>query len=369
MKIEAIQIYQVRLPVVNGPYTYAGCELNEVESTVVEVICEDGVTGYGECCPLGTTYAPAHALGAHAAISEFAPHLIGRNPLHTGLVHDTMNAHLNGHNYAKAAIDIALWDIKGKKYDARICDLIGGAKSETVPSYYAIGTVSAEEAASIAIEKSREGFKRLQIKVGGRPIQTDIEVIDAVWKAVGKELRLAADANRSWTSRDTLIASNALAGRAIVFEQPCDSLAEIRRIRQQVQHPIYLDESTENLSIVASAAGSGLCDGFGFKLTRLGGITGLCAARDFCQALHLPHSCDDSWGGDIVAAACLQVGATVAPELNEGVWIAAPYIDGHYDQKHGGKIVDGYISLPDAPGLGIQPDLQKFGKPVAKYGA
>ncbi|HAR53922.1 MAG TPA: mandelate racemase, partial [Roseovarius nubinhibens] len=78
----------------------------------------------------------------------------------------------------------------------------------------------------------------------------------------------------------------------------------------------------------------------------------------------LPHSCDDAWGGDILAAACTHLGATVEPGLLEGVWIAAPYIDGHYDDAAGIEISGGHIALPAGPGLGIVPDEARFGAPV-----
>ena len=82
----------------------------------------------------------------------------------------------------------------------------------------------------------------------------------------------------------------------------------------------------------------------------------------------MPHTCDDAWGGDILAAACVHICATVSPRLNEGVWIAAPYIEGHYDEKNGVSVEDGHISLPNGPGLGILPQGSYFCSPVASYG-
>jgi L-alanine-DL-glutamate epimerase-like enolase superfamily enzyme len=367
MKITEIHVYQVDLPVKDGPYTSSDGDVHALDSTIVKVVCSNGLIGYGECCPVGPTYAPEHALGARAALAQMAPHLIGENPLVVNLLHANMEQHLNGHGYAKAAIDIAAWDIAGKHYGVRVCDLLGGAQTDNVPSYYTTGLVSPDEAVHIAKSKRDEGFKRLQIKVGGRPVEIDIEVIRKIWETVGTDLRLAADANRGWTTRDTIIASNALTGIPVIFEQPCDTLAEIEIVRNIICHPIYLDESTKDIQAVISAAGKGLCDGFGLKLTRFNGITGLSTVRDICKARNLPHTCDDAWGGDILAAACLHVGATVNPQLNEGVWIAAPYIDGHYDSENGLKIKDGKIALPKDPGLGIEPDLNQFGTPAASY--
>ena len=367
MRIKEIHIYQVDLPVKNGPYTSSDGDIHALDSTIVEVVCDNGIKGYGECCPVGPSYAPEHALGARAALAQMLPHLIGENPLSIISIHNNMARHLNGHAYAKAAVDIALWDLAGKHYVARVCDLLGGAQYQSVPSYYTTGLVSPDDAARIAKEKRDEGFKRLQIKVGGRPIEIDIEVIRKVWEATGNDLRYAADANRGWNTRDTLIASNALAGIPVVFEQPCDSLEEIAAIRSQIDHPIYLDESTKDINTVISAAGRGLCDGFGLKLTRFGGITGLSKVRDICKARNLPHTCDDAWGGDILAAACVHVGATVDTKLNEGVWIAEPYIEGHYDPENGIKLAHGEIKVPTEPGLGIIPKMDQFGDPVESY--
>ena len=69
------------------------------------------------------------------------------------------------------------------------------------------------------------------------------------------------------------------------------------------KHPIYLDESTQDLGAVIRAIGSGICDGFGLKVTRLGGLSVMRTVRELCAVRSLPHTCDDAWGGDIIAAA------------------------------------------------------------------
>ena len=128
-----------------------------------------------------------------------------------------------------------------------------------------------------------------------------------------------------------------------------------------------MDENSVDLATVVAAAGSGLVDGFGMKVTRIGGLQPMTALRDVCDAMNLPHTCDDAWGGDIIAAACVQIGATVRPSLNEGVWLAAPYIAGNYDARNGISIVDGHIARPMGPGLGVVPDEGMFGDPVFSF--
>lgn len=80
------------------------------------------------------------------------------------------------------------------------------------------------------------------------------------------------------------------------------------------------------------------------------------AHRDICGARNLPHTCDDAWGGNIIAAACTHIGATVEPARLEGVWLAAPYIGGNFDPENGIRIENGHIAVPQRPGLGITPD-------------
>ena len=104
------------------------------------------------------------------------------------------------------------------------------------------------------------------------------------------------------------------------------------------------------------------------KVARIGGLHAMATFRDICEARSMPHTCDDAWGGDIIAAACTHIGATVQPRLCEGVWLAQPYIEGHFDPKNGLKIEGGYIKLPTGPGLGVVPDEAMFGSPVASFG-
>ena len=180
-------------------------------------------------------------------------------------------------------------------------------------------------------------------------------------------MRLAIDANRGWTTRDAMQVSNACFDIPLVIEQPCSTNDELRQLRPLLHHPLYVDESSYDVNTVITAAGSGLVDGFGLKLTRLGGLQPMTTVRDICAARNLPHSCDDAWGGDILAAACTHLGATVRSDLLEGVWLAASYIDGHYCGEGGLEVVGGHVDLPNGPGLGIAPEEALFGDPVAAF--
>jgi len=368
MRIKEIHVYRHDLPVVGGSYNMASTSVSSLDTTLVEIVTETGLVGYGESCPVGPVYQPMHALGVRSALEQMGPHLIGTDALHIGCVHDAMEAALNGYRYAKAAVDIALWDIAGKAYGARVCDLLGGPRQETVASYYALGVMAPGEAAAMARDRQAQGFRRLQIKVGGRELEEDIAAIRKVCEVLQPGVRLAVDANRGWTTREALHVSLCCRDLAFVMEQPCATYEETAALRRRLAHPIYLDESTEGLEVILRAVGDRVCDGFGLKVTRLGGLSAMRTVRDVCRAANLPMTCDDSWGGDIIAAACVHIGATVHPDLLEGVWIAAPYIDGHYDPVNGIRIENGGICVPEGPGLGVVPDPSVWGPPVLSFG-
>ncbi|MGP3698873.1 mandelate racemase/muconate lactonizing enzyme family protein [Rhodobacter sp. NSM] len=368
MKIAELHVYAHPLPVRNGPYRMASTEVWSLDTTLVKLVTDTGLTGWGETCPVGPVYQPQHAAGARAALAEMAPGLIGADPLQPLLLHRRMDGLLNGHRYAKAAIDIAAHDLMGKAWGVRVADLLGGAVTERVPSYYASGVGEPDEIARIAVERAAEGYPRMQVKIGGRPVEIDIEVIRKVWERVGTRMRLAVDGNRGLTTRDALRLSRECPDIPFIMEQPCNTIEEIATIRGQLHHAVYLDENSEDLATVLRAVGQGICDGFGMKVTRIGGLRPMATFRDMCEVRSMPHTCDDAWGGDIIAAACTHIGATVQPRLMEGVWLAQPYIEGHFDPKNGIRIEGGHIALPSGPGLGVVPDESLFGAPVASFG-
>lgn len=367
MKIAEIHLYRHDLPVKNGPYLMSSAQVWSLTTTLVKLVSDSGHVGWGETCPVGPTYAEAHDKGALAALEQMAPGLIGHD-LHPLPLHRRMDALLNGHTYAKAALDIAAHDLIGHALGVSVSTLLGGALTDRVTSYYSIGLETPEDAARIAVEKVAEGYPRLQLKLGGRDVAEDVAALRKTWEAVGHTgVRLAADGNRAWTTRDALRISRECPDIPFIMEQPVATVEDMRTIRPLCHHAIYMDENSTSLNTVIMAAGTGLVDGFGMKVTRIGGLHPMRAFRDICAARNLPHTCDDAWGGDIIAAACTHIAATCAPERMEGAWLAAPYIEGNYDTGNGIRITGGHIAVPQGPGLGITPDESQFGAPLQSF--
>ena len=127
MKISRISAYRVELPLHEGSYKWSGGKSVSVfDSTIVAIDTDQGLTGYGEVCPLGPFYLPAYANGARAGIAELGPHLLGEDPRQIAKLNRRMDAALQGHPYVKSAIDIACWDLLGKACGQPVCVLLGG---------------------------------------------------------------------------------------------------------------------------------------------------------------------------------------------------------------------------------------------------
>ena len=367
MRITEVRVHAKILPKV-GDYTMSSARIGDPDSTIVEVVTDTGLSGWGEVCMTGPLAQTHHAASVRADLTLAAPAVLGLDPRHLQVIWRAMNAAMHGGVAAKSALDIACWDLLGKATDLRVCDLLGGPLSDPVPTYHVVGIGTPDEAAAEAERLQAAGHTKLQLKAGGRRLTDDVAAAHAVAGAIRPGTDWFVDTNRGWTTDQAIRFSAACEGLDLAMEQPCATYAELEAIKPSLRHPLILDESAADLATIARAISTGLADGFGMKLTRIGGITAMRAVRDLCLATRTPTSFDDSWGGDIISAACNHVGSTMDPRYSRGAWTSAPYQEGHYDDVNGVRIVDGMVPIPSGgPGLGIEIPEGCFGEPIACY--
>ena len=181
MTIRAIKVYQVDLPLNEGRYAWAdGKYVDVFDSTVVEIVTDAGLSGFGEVCPLGPFYLPAFGAGARAGIGELAPHLLGQDPVQIQQINQTMDAALLGHPYVKSALDMACWDLIGKMLGVPLCHLLGGRFGDAVSLYRAISQRPADEMADNVAGYRAQGYRKFQLKVGGDAN----EVMKKMWEEI-----------------------------------------------------------------------------------------------------------------------------------------------------------------------------------------
>ena len=315
MKITRIRVYQVDLPLHEGSYRWSGGKSVDVfDSTVVALDTDQGITGWGECCPLGPSYLPSYAAGVRAGLHEIAPRLLGENPSLVDVLRRKMDLWLKGHPYVKSAVDMACWDLLGKSCGQPLSTLLGGIEGESVRLYRAISQQSPDEMASHVESYRKEGYRCFQLKVGG-DADVDIERIRAVADVLDSGDILIADANTGWLPHEALRVVRAVRDLDVYIEQPCESYAECLEVRHHTALPMILDESMDSLAAVHRACTDRAMDVVNIKISKLGGIGAARQARDLLCSQGIALTIEDTWGGDIVTAAIAHL-AHSTPERN-----------------------------------------------------
>jgi L-alanine-DL-glutamate epimerase-like enolase superfamily enzyme len=366
MRITRINVFQVDLPLREGRYSWSNGNFVEVfDSTVVEIETDEGLKGYAECCPLGSAYLPSYALGVRSGLQEIARHLIGLDPLNIGLINRTMDAALRGHPYAKAPVDIACWDLLGKATGQPVYNLLGGAAQDEVVLYRAISQEAPDVMARKIEGYAAEGYTKFQLKVGGRP-NDDIDRIHATRAVLRPSDLLVADANTGWTRDQAAKVAGAVAGLDVYIEQPCMTYEECLSIRRRTPLPFVLDEVIDGTAMLVRGISEDAMDVINLKISKVGGLTRAKLMRDLCVASGIPMTIEDTWGGDITTAAI----AHLARSTPEKFCFSATDFNSYGTVTIAAgapQRVNGRMTAPDRPGLGITPDFDKLGAPVQTY--
>lgn len=363
MKIVAVNVWRADLPLGEGRYSWSkGHSVEAFDTTVVEIVADDGLRGYGECCPLGRTYLPAYAEGVRAGLRVVAPAVLGLDPRNVAAVNVAMDRTLLGHPYVKSAIDMACWDLLGQLTGLPLHMLLGGSVIDAVPLYRAIAQRPAVDMATNVDGYRTQGYRRFQLKVGG-DADEDIARIRTVADALQPGETLVADANTGWTPREAARVVNAVRDIDVQIEQPCATFEACLLVRRRIALPFSLDEIVTDVAVLNRIIADGAADAVNLKISRLGGITKTRQMRDLCIAAGLAITLEDCWGGDIVTAAIAHLAQGIPAELHMASTDFASYttrsIAEGTPQRDGGVMRAG-----NAPGLGITPRFDVLGDPV-----
>jgi L-alanine-DL-glutamate epimerase-like enolase superfamily enzyme len=364
VRIERVDVFAYDLTYVHGRYVMSGGRVIEtLPSTVVRVTTADGVTGFGEVCPLGPAYLPAHGEGARAALRLLAPAVVGADAANLAAVNGEMNRALMGHAYAKSALDTACWDVLGRATGLPVCDLLGGRLSDRFPLYFAVPLASVEEMTAYVRDRHAEGIRRFQLKVGDDPYE-DAARTRSVVDATGPGDVVVADANGGWRLQDAVVAARALDGLERVFlEQPCATLEECLIVRRRTTLPMVLDECIDDVHSLLRAYDAQAMEAFNLKLSKVGGLTQAKLLRDLAVRLGLRMTIEDTWGGDIVTAAVSHLAASTPPDSLFTVSFMNDWTNEHV-ARHEPRSQNGFGAAPSRPGLGIDVDEGALGPPL-----
>ena len=366
MNITRISVYQVKLPFDGGVYKLsAGRTWHEMDSTIVRLDTDSGLIGWGETCPFGPNYLEAFALGARAGIAELAPSLLGLDPSQPGTVLTAMDHNLLGHPYVKHAIDMACWDILGKRAGLPLYKLFGGMLTDSVP---AAGGIPIEHGVAMdarLAELRRQQCKQFSCKASG-DIGRDMAYIDELGHKLQPGESVKFDANGGWRVDEAIRVMRATSNIDIYFEQPCSSFDECKIVRKTCGRPIVLDECAVDLSDIMQARNEGVCDAINLKIARVGGLTRALEIRNLCVSLGVPVYIQCAGGSNITQAAIVHLAHSTPVNRLLWVWdigdlVGTSTVHNPILQRAG------KMSAHDLAGLGVEPIPDVLGVPVAVY--
>lgn len=362
MKITRLSLWHVPLTSHEAYYMSDGKICDTVETVVLRVDTDEGLVGWGEVCPI-PHYLPAYARGVGSALTELAPVLLGADPVGPEALMARADAFLQGHRYAKSALDIALWDLTGKAAGLPVHAFLGGRRAKDIPLYHSITCIAPEEMARIARVAQARGMAQFQVKLGADgDWAADVARLRMVREAVGPGPLVYGDWNCGATSLEATRVGRAVADLDVMLEQPCATIADCARVRDATGLPMKMDESTHDTASLLEAHAAGVMDAVALKLSKFGGLSPTRRARDLCLHLGARMCVECTWGSDIVTAAALHLAAATDPARLLNTCDLSSYVAPRLDPAAPERL-NGRIAPPDGPGLGIAPDLDLLGPP------
>lgn len=367
MRINRIEVFQASYKLHDRTYAWSGGHAVESFLTnIVKITTDTGISGFGEVCTLGSGYMEAFARGVPPGIEELAPALIGKDPTRIRALNHVMDLALGGHNYVKAPLDVACWDILGKSSGLPVSVLLGGRYVDDYPLYRAISQQSPKDMAKDVSKYRSQGYRKFQLKVGGDPDE-DIERVKAVRKVLRPGDVLVADANTGWLPHQAIRVVNAVANEDVYIEAPCPTYEECLTIRQHTKLPFVLDEVITGVVPFLRAYHDHAMDVVNIKISRVGGLTKAAQLRNLCESLGIVMTLEDSWGGDITTATIAQLAGSTRPANLFTSTDFNSYVDLQLSPD-APRREEGRLKVPATPGLGITVDEKKLGQAVVSVG-
>lgn len=338
MKLE-VEPIRTRL---RAPFASSAGTIEARELLLVRLEHADGHVGFGEAAPL-PSYDGVTVADVQVALED-CREVLGRGERLEREQLLAECARLAVLPQAISAIDLALWDLAGRRAGEPVWRLLGATGAPAVEVNYTVGSADRAGAAAEAGLARAGGFRCLKVKAG---VGDDAGRLAAVRAAAGPEMAIRLDANGAWSHQEAVASLAALAPVGIeLCEEPVRGRDQIARLSASVSMPLSIDET----SVEPGALEERLCDAVCLKLTRWGGISGTLDAARRARAARYEVYFSSTIDGPLGIAAALHAAAMVRPDRPSGLATLSLF-----DREHPLAPSDGRIPVPDGPGLGIEP--------------
>lgn len=381
MKIIDIKVHMVNLPSRREHLWASKMETPIGHHAIVELITDEGVTGWGEA-PAGSTWGGAHGRHygetpetvAHLVRVHLLPAIHGLDPVEIGVIHARMDKVVKGNPYAKAAIDMACYDAAGKALGVPVFQLLGGLHRDGIEVAHSLGIMDLDKCFDEAQAAVAEGARTIKCKTGLDPSR-DVELVRGLRERLGDDIKIRVDGNEAYRSVAEAVAVTRRQEEydILLCEQPLMGAKNLARVARQISSPVMADESAWDVHDILELDQLDAAQSFSCYVTKPGGLYK--ARRQAEVADDLGMLCDI--GGSIETgignAANLHLGAALAnavlpsvcpvsqPEGSQGPDIAGVYyLDDLIAEPF--AFHEGQVKVPVGPGLGIDVDVEKIEK-------
>ncbi|MEG0774011.1 dipeptide epimerase [Clostridium sp.] len=354
MKITNIRIGEISVPL-KTPFKTALRTVNSVEDIIVEIHTDTGNIGYGEAPPTGVITGDTKGAIIGAINDHIKKAIIGMDIENFEEIMIKLDKSIIKNTSAKAAIDIALYDLYGQLYKAPLYKLLGAYRKEIITDV-TISVNDPEEMAKDSLDAIRRGFKTLKIKVG-KDSSIDIERMKAIRKTVGYDVKLRIDANQGWKPKEAVKVLSKMEdeGLDIEFvEQPviAHDIEGLKFVTDNVSIPVLADESVFSPEDALNILQKRAADLINIKLMKTGGLYNalkICSAAEI-YGVECMIGCMLEAKVSVNAAVHLAAGKSIITKID----LDGPVLCSE-DPVEGGAIFEDYkITLNDEPGLGIK---------------
>jgi o-succinylbenzoate synthase len=355
MKITDIRFGMLRVPL-KTPFKTALRTVDTIEDIIVTVHTDSGHIGYGEAPATAVITGDTHGSIIEAIRKFISPRLIGEDIANLNRITHLIQTALEKNSSAKAAVEIAVYDLFGQLYKAPLYKMLGGG-DPVITTDITISVDYIDKMVADSIAAVERGFESLKIKVG-KDIGVDIERVKAIYAAVEGRALLRLDANQGWTAKQAVFALQTLEDAGVrleLVEQPvkAQDLEGMKFVTERVHTPIMADESvfgpTEVIELIRMRA----ADIINIKLMKTGGLSNAIHIADICGMYEM-----ECMIGCMVETS-VSVSAAVHLAVAKANVITKVDLDGpslcQFNPVVGGVIFnESEISVTQAPGLGIR---------------
>ena len=354
MKITGVRLGKSSVPL-RVPFKTALRSVSSVEDVIVEVYTDTGAVGYGEAPPTGAITGDTTGAILGALQDHIIKTVVGCDVDEFEDLMQALNKCIVGNTSAKAAMDMALWDLYGQLYRIPVYKLMGGSRKEIITDI-TISVNDPEEMARDAVDAVRRGYDTLKIKVGAHP-ELDVARLTAVRQAIGNDTRIRIDANQGWEPKQAVRLLNQMQEKGLdieFVEQPVKAhdIDGLKYVTERSYVPVLADESVFSPEDAVRIMQTGAADLVNIKLMKCGGLY---------NALKIV-SAAEVYGVECMIGCMLEAKISVnaavhlacAKKIITKIDLDGPVLCSE-DPILGGAVFDEQrITVSDEPGLGIK---------------